>query len=261
MGQPNKLGHFLAGYMMIPFGFFLTKTSRYWIMAGPAILISILGLLGAVSRGAILAAGVSILLVGLVRKSPWVVVAALLIGTSPHWLPDKVMDRFDDTVSMTSDTGVEIDTTSEGRTEIWAAGMNMIADNPFGVGLGQFQYNLPRYGYQGRHLRNAHNILIQLAAEEGILAALAHLFITVYLGATAYALSRSARNDFERAFAVAVLGVVISFGCSTMFANGFYENILSGPYWILAGMTINLKIRSDAERSGELQAEEQPREE
>jgi hypothetical protein len=88
-----------------------------------------------------------------------------------------------------------------------------------------------------------------------------HLFIVGYLGMTAFALSKAGRDVFERAYGVAMIGVVLSFGCSTMFADGFYENILSGPYWLLAGMLVNLKIRAVAEPDGELQAGERPREE
>ena len=54
MGQPNKLGDFLAGYVTIPAAFMFGGKYSVYAAAGVAV-VGLLGLLGAVSRGAILA--------------------------------------------------------------------------------------------------------------------------------------------------------------------------------------------------------------
>jgi len=240
LGQPNKMGNFLAGYMMMPFGFALTYRGKIFLASGAVVAASLLGLLGALSRGSLLAAGAGMLIVAIVRRSGWLIVIVVLAATATLWLPENIMDRFENTV-----VSEEVDGTDEGeregRLELWEPGLRMIASNPMGVGLEQFRFHLREYGYDGFRLKTSHNIYIQLAAEQGILAALLHIWVMLRVALMGLELARGPRGTFNSGFGLGMLGIVLAFTISTMFGDGFYENNLSGLFWILAGLTTNLR--------------------
>lgn len=239
LGHPNKLGHFLAAYMMIPLAFALVEKGRTARWALAALVATGLGLLGSVSRGAILAAGGALAVVVLIRRSPWMVVIALMLGTAPYWLPEKVMARFD---TLTSDEpgGVTLEELEEkeGRIRLWEAGIRMMTDNPLGVGMEQFRYRLLDYGFTGRKLKTSHNLYLQLATEQGWIAPLSHLWMMLALIGCAMGLAVRRGAPFETALGLGFVGVAVSFLLSTNFGDGFYENNLSGTFWVLAGLVV-----------------------
>lgn len=242
--QPNKLGHFLAAHLMIPFGFTLGGRRKFILYAIPGVVITCLGLMGAVSRGALVAAGVSMALVALLARSPWVVVIAAMLGTSSWWLPEKVLSRFQETVvegAGGEEGGFSIDTEHEGRVLIWGPGIRMAGSNPLGVGLGQFPYNLMKYGYQSNKLRQAHNIYLEVATEQGWLALFAHVWIWLAICAASLQVARASPGSFEGCIGLSMLGITVSFMTSGFFGHAFYTNNLSGTFWLLAGMTANLR--------------------
>jgi O-antigen ligase len=249
LGQPNKLGDFLSGYLMLSLAFVLDRIRGWYFVSLVGLGLAALGLMGAVSRGAILAAGASVFLCALLRRSAWIVVIAAVLVTSPVWLPEKVMKRFESTVTSGDSGEVELDTEHEGRFDLWASGLRMIAHQPaFGVGLGMFPYHLRENGYAGRKLKTSHNILVQFSAEQGVPCALAHLLIMLTIGTIGWKTAQRDRGTFEGAFGLGMFGATIAFMVGTMFGDGFYENNLSGGYWIAAGALISLwKSESPAE--------------
>jgi O-antigen ligase len=243
LGQPNKLGDFLSGYMMLPIAFILAGRKGWlrWIAMGLAAA-ALLGVFGSVSRGALIAVAAAAMLIALVRRSAWILVVAAAMATAPLWLPEKVKDRFESAVVEDSSEGaIELDVEHEGRVQLWQCGSMMIKDNPMiGVGLNQFGYHLREYGYTLRKLKSSHDIYIQLAAEQGLPASAAHVLMVFMFGGLAYGLSRRRKDERARVFGLGMLGVVVSFALGSIFGDGFYENNLSGLYWILGGITVNL---------------------
>ncbi len=237
MGQPNKLGHFLAAYAMIPLAFAIVGTGRAKKLGLIGLGVAVAGLFGAVSRGALLAFAGALTLILLIRGSKWFVVAVLAVGLAPVWLPDKVMNRFEELSAgegeeMTLDQLEE----KEGRIRLWEAGLRMIKDNPMGVGMGLFRDRLLDYGFTGRKLKTQHNVYIALASEQGWAAVIAHVWMMLAIALRGWKLMRSAWDEFHVALGFAGVGVVISFLISTNFGSGFYDNNLSGLFWVFAGV-------------------------
>lgn len=242
LGQPNKLGAFLSGYVMIPIGFLMSGAGKYFIPCVVAVSLAVFGLFGAVSRGALLALGGAVLMIAIIKRSGWIIIISLALGTSPYWLPEKVMDRFVTSVETDEFTGeVEFDTEKEGRVQIWECGQLMIADNPiFGVGLGMFPFNLRAYGYTHRLLKTSHNLYIQLSAEQGLPAVVAHISMMLVFFVCGLRVAFRHGHEFEGKFALGFAGTTLAFFLSNTTGDGFYENNLSGMYWILGGLVINL---------------------
>lgn len=241
LGQPNKLGDFLAAYVMLPLAWSLDRV-RGWTLAGLCGLgFALLGLLGAVSRGALLSMGAAVIACAALRRSPWIVVIAVVIGTAPAWLPEKVMNRFESAIVQGDSGEVEFNTEKEGRFDLWHAGAGMIADHPFlGVGLNMFGSHLREYGYTGRKIKSSHNIYIQLSAEQGLPCALAHVAMLLTILWIAWRVSGIDRGSFASAVGLGMFGATVALMVSTCFGDGFYENNLTGPYWLGAGALVSL---------------------
>jgi len=240
MGQPNKLGDFLAGYVTIPAAFMFG--GRYFLYAAAGVAVGLLGLLGAVSRGAILATTLAIGLMAIVRRSVWIVIIAAAVVTSPMWLPTKVMDRFASTMVDEGGGDRELNVEHEGRFELWHMANLMIHDHPFfGVGLNMFDSNLRSYGYQGRRLRSTHNIYLQFAVEQGIPCAVGHVLLLLTLMWISLRVALGHPGPFERIIGLASFGMVAGFAAGSFFGDGFYENNLSGLFFLMAGIVVNLR--------------------
>lgn len=100
------------------------------------------------------------------------------------------------------------------RLEYWRAGLRMFIENPiFGVGLSSFgdfyrkfrtQENVKEYG-PDRYTNSAHNVVIDLAANSGLLVSLGYLsllVITFVLSARYIFKSRSSDRDFALLFSM-----------------------------------------------------------
>jgi O-antigen ligase len=89
------------------------------------------------------------------------------------------------------------DNTGAGRTDIWKAGLGIMASRPWGVGIGTFQVaeGLSHGGAEGRW-NAAHNSFIELGVELGVVG----LIIFVLLLTTSLKQLRSIRNQYGKHF-------------------------------------------------------------
>lgn len=250
MGQPNKLGDFIAGYMTIPTAFLFGR--QYFLYAAAGVTVGVLGLFGAVSRGAILATVLAVGLMAVLQRTVWIVILAAAVVTSPLWLPEKVMSRFESTVVDEGGGDIELNMEHEGRFELWDMAELMIQDHPFiGVGLNLFASNLRGYGYQGRKLRSTHNIYLQLSVEQGIPCAVGHVLLLLTLMWISIRVAVGHPGAFERVVGLASFGMVVGFAAGSFFGDGFYENNLSGLFFLLAGVVVNLRHEMASLRAAE----------
>jgi len=256
----GQLGHFVAAYSMIPAAAIMQGTrGRLLVAAILAMLVSVMGLFGSLSRGALVAFGGGITAMALAKRSLWIVLIVAVVFTAPTWLPQDYVARFHESVTKDR-TGLsrvpgfqsaeEFDVVNrEARIQFWKAGMRMVADKPIlGVGLGRFPYALPNYGYTGGKHRSAHNVTVGLAAECGILAALAHLAILVIIATHTLRLAWTAREKLPRTFGLGMFGAIVAFALSGMVMPEFYRGTYSGPYFILTGVVFNLLFFENAAR-------------
>lgn len=135
------------------------------------------------------------------------------------------------------------------RTTLWQAGLALVADHPFGVGLGEGPYVLPRYvdartslnHFEARDHVPAHNPVIEIADDAGLVGA--GLFLSVLLTAGAGLVStavraRRAGDGFWWNYAVVVGVGGLAFGVGAMKSGGMgydFATYVLLSLWLLAG--------------------------
>jgi probable O-glycosylation ligase (exosortase A-associated) len=195
IGGNNEIG--LALIMTVPLMLYCQLTAKHWVIRWgfiPAILLTILAIVGSHSRGALV--GLAAMTVFLWLKSRRKFMTALLLGAAviPVLLvmPEKWWDR------MYSIADYEQDQSARGRFAAWGMAYNLARDRFFGGGFETFQRSvferyIPEYG--GRH--DAHSIYFEVLGEHGFvgLALFLALGITTWLSASW--IIRNARRDPE----------------------------------------------------------------
>jgi probable O-glycosylation ligase (exosortase A-associated) len=126
------------------------------------------------SRGGLIGVAVSILVMAMRSKQRLLGLSLLpAFIVAYQWQAGDVMKERTDTISVYS-----TETSASGRLDAWAAALNMIPDHPLtGVGLNSFGPAFPHYSE--KRPREAHNTLLQITAESGILAGTVYLLIVV----------------------------------------------------------------------------------
>lgn len=162
----------IAGVALLVFK--LCKTRRQQILCSVALILSIAGLLGSTTRGAILGclAGVFILFIYVFKKKGFILCAGVLVALSivvmfvPE-LKDKLHEMFFQWQDPSTSAGW--------RLVLWSTSWEVFTNNPItGVGfqnLHPYFLELKRLG--GNSIAHAHNNYLQILAEHGILGALA----------------------------------------------------------------------------------------
>ena len=130
------------------------------------------GLFATGSRGPALGATVGIVLVLFVRPQPLgnrlvrFLATASVVAAAAITIPGLMSSRVVTTV-----TGGVVDNNADLRLDAWSATLRMIADNPFGVGLGNWYAIVPNYGFRpDDSLPYPHNLPLEVFAELGWIA-------------------------------------------------------------------------------------------
>ena len=110
-------------------------------------------------------------------------------------------------------------TTSIGeRIFAWQTALVMIIDNPIGIGLGMFRQIWPTYQPYSAGLDAAHNLLLDIGVEMGVLGLIAFIWIVIDSVRTGIRLVRTSLDPY-----VARLGLGILSGLA-----GYFAHALSG---------------------------------
>jgi len=110
-------------------------------------------------------------------------------------------------------------TTSIGeRIFAWQTALVMIIDNPLGIGLGMFRQIWPTYQPYSAGLDAAHNLLLDIGVEMGVLGLIAFIWIVIDSVRTGIRLVRTSLDPY-----VARLGLGILSGLA-----GYFAHALSG---------------------------------
>lgn len=187
----------LAGYMdviiclalgiLAKFG-----TTKQKLILLTAIVFFVICLAMTYSRGAFLALAAIFLIYGILYD--WRILIFFAVGTAillynNSFFLERVLSVF-----TTNDLSNGL------RVGIWVGTISMIADHPFiGIGWGAYQFIYPQYDYyfldMNEKIYHAHNLFLQVAAEVGIVGALA--FFWYFFGTMFAALNL---NSNERYF-------------------------------------------------------------
>lgn len=246
IGDPNEEAAVLVAALMFAAGLFTAlprgSRRRWWtVMAG---LIILAGFLSTISRGGLVALGLT-LLAGTVFGGRWRRHALLLtvIGAASVVL---YLAAF---ASVSALQHVN-NTNSTGRTDIWTVGWRMLQSHPLtGVGSGNFPTSAVHYVQQPGQITRAdlivavphatHNTYLQIADELGLPGLIAFLAVCAASLAGALKAARTYEQAGDVAFGVlsrvlflAILGVLA--------ADFFISGEDSKQLWLLLALPVPL---------------------
>lgn len=239
-GQMLQVGMLGLGLVL-----FWARGWARWILVG-AVLVYFGGMWASFTRNAWVGLGAGFFTIVLFkdRRTMLYLVAGLLLCVIVLFVADPgFRERAVSTVKIHEGSTVD-------RFKIWHATLDMIHDHPiFGVGIGSFssvfeQYR-GRYG-TGRH-SHAHNTLLQITAENGLigLAAYVYLWFAFFRGMIRKAVS--ATDPFIRGVTVGTIGALAGFHVAGLFEYNFGDSEVSAMMWFMValGLAVNY-LRDEA---------------
>lgn len=246
--ETNSWGTVSAFLVLLALGYiayYRRRNRRLTVLAGAVALTALTSLILTFSRGAWLAFGASLVLLLLFRvlagRIGWQQVLAVVVagavgaGVLFAFAP-KVQERFLSAFSYES---------NRDRVVVWEASLRMIADHPWlGVGGGGFPAVYDEYRTDGRtHTMSfAHNIVLQIAAEFGILGLVA---FTGFVGT-------AVRRGWTVARRSGMMMQAIYAGYVGMLLHDLVDNItygmnVGGLFWLLTGLFVHMHRRLQQE--------------
>ena len=222
--------------------FFLAARPRGWFQWLCFALI-LWGLVLTETRGAWIACGVGLLILGWRAGKKWVAlglaVLVLAYFLSPPAFQDRVKSIADLQVSL-NEKG-EIANSSQTRLLIWLSGWNLIKDNPWGVGQGNVEKLFPRYrlGALDRYeptVPHLHDNFLQILAQNGWIGLGAYLLWIFSFYWTAF------REGFRQG-EIGRLRLVLTAGFTAVLVWGLTEYTFSHQFMNIQFFLLGLQAR------------------
>ncbi|ABU59157.1 O-antigen ligase family protein [Roseiflexus castenholzii] len=256
VNDPNYFGQLLL--VLVPLAVWAILNGRTWRgksfgMAALLLLLAAIGL--TFSRGAYLGAVVVLVVYAMyLRLDARYLLILPLIGALLYVAPPEFRARFGtlDEVLPGNNAGAYADSSIQGRSVKAEVAIAIVADNPiFGVGRGNYRLHYRDYineieGAGSNTERDAHNLYLEVAAEQGIVG----LVVFVGLLATVWGRLRAAELLFvaagERRMAdlsVAVKVGLLGYLVTSLFLHGAYGYML----WLQVGMAVALVVIAQRE--------------
>ncbi|MBV1759123.1 MAG: O-antigen ligase family protein [Dethiosulfatibacter sp.] len=171
-GNPNVFGEFLTLTLPIVFaGFNLIRNKKVKVAYGSIFLLGMLNVLLTFSRGSMLAIFIVMVMIVIFKDRKYLPVLVLMLLVSPLILPSSIIERV-----LTIFQGG--DTSTSYRVSIYMASYDMLREHVFtGVGLGNFKVLYNAYAYSAAKSFHAHNTVLMVFIELGLMGLLAWLFM------------------------------------------------------------------------------------
>jgi O-antigen ligase len=235
-------GSFLAQIMMFVTAFVLSKdVSKYIrILMSAASLVVLFAIYATYARGALVGAIVGLIfMLGIIGLKPRHVLLLLIaVGLGVYVAPQSITARLDNT---RTESG-EYDQSTQGRLSYYVAGLEVLKENPLGVGTGQARAAMKRA--IGKYV-DPHNGFIYTAMELGIpgLISLLVLLAILYLEARRLYKDETLPSIY-RTYLIGCGGLIGALiGCNMFYAN-FYKDLVMGSIMIHFGMLAYIRSES-----------------
>jgi O-Antigen ligase len=204
------------------------------IVAG-AIFLGVFATFVTYSRQAYIILSAVFFLHAMRRSIVIAILIVLFVSSYEVWAPATVITRIQMT-EMTDESGEKVvDESTASRFLLWEGGMQMLGDNPLGVGLAHFPVEIGKYVPEYSNF-DPHNGFVLITAEAGFLAVPILLFLFGGLFALGWRLSRFKKIEDARflggAYMVAVVGVI----ASNLFGSRLFNGEIMGNFWILSAL-------------------------
>ncbi len=252
--QPNELAAFLVMSLPCAMALALGPWGRPRIIALVSALLIAAGLAVSLSRGGLLAATAVLLLMlawsparRLTLSLAVVVGGLFLIGLTPNDNPQQLNNVGERVASVGSATeGVDP------RAQIWRTTPRIFLDHPlFGVGTDNYQFVSPNYGLieptTGEPIVHAHDFVLTLTAERGVLGLIAFVWLTVTLF---HVCLDAVRNSIEgrRALVFGVTGACVGLMLKGLVDYDLGSGVIAGTFFVLAGCIVALERGGEVEK-------------
>lgn len=234
-GRQAAYGILIATFLVLA-----ARSTREYVLGLVGLPVLVIALLASGSRGPVLALALaSVLLILLMpgsrekRRRMFTILgaAAASFFVVPSVVPGSAIERATSIL-----TGSDEGLSSNGRTELWGQAWDLFVENPLlGSGTGGFATVDPVQLYP-------HNILLEAAAELGILGAAAVLALIacgVFIAVRTYRLGRGALRA-ETALIVAMLAGAF---VNAMLSDGLED---ASRVWLVLGLAYGLRARAAA---------------
>lgn len=251
--HPNVLAFFIV--LTLPGALVLAARGPVWrrSLAGAAASLALAGLVLTLTRGAILGAALSLLVLlwwAPFRRFSGVLLVGLALFSAFNFQRLTQSQEFA-VVSKRLETVTNFGSTSGSRLTIWKVVPDMVADHPFlGVGMGNFSVASPHYGLRdikGTAFDHAHNVVLTMAAELGLIGLALFMFLTYLVARTAVrALRNRGSPDFP--LALACSSALLGIAGSSISDVPYRTNAITGVLMLHIGALVAFERRAEARR-------------
>lgn len=243
-GQSNDLGAFLAIFTvftasLLPAakGFF----AKLMVWAG--MILGSIAVLLTISRGAILALALGLLLVAFRTSKLLTGVLVLVLATAPLWTPDFVKERVLSTqVEDQEFDEFTLENSSQLRVDTWRAIMDVVTDHPLdGVGFTGLGYVLPMTGSAlGVAVKDsAHNTYLRFLGEMGILGLVLFVVLLFKCWSLGRQVEKRGVTEFDRRIGAGLSAATLVLAMSCAFGDRFFPILITGNFWLLCALADN----------------------
>ena len=229
------------------------KTVWRWLALG----VINLGLIGCLTRGAWIAAALSIAVVLLLRAPRWLAVFAVVLLVVLIVSPTPVRDRAVSIVDMSNFSNYD-------RLCMLEAGWRMVRERPIlghGPDMVRQRYPIYRHPTAPRNwVPHLHNNVAQLAAEVGLVAATAFVWLMVAAAWTAYRLDRRQRlvpGDGSDLY-LGAFGALVAFNVAGIFEFNWGDTEVQRLALFMVALPFCASRGSESESEPEPEPEPQP---
>jgi O-antigen ligase len=234
-GGENDLGAFFSEFIFIPLVLYFMEKNllKRAVFLSIAVIVGV-GCIFTYSRASWIGLAVGLIAYfGRRTKAGLLLVAALAFLLLPL-LPASVVGRWQ--MTRDAETG-KVEASGQMRLDVWNEGIRLIEENPLtGVGFNRFRYEVRLKNFSNMHLE-PHNAYIKVAAEEGIPALLAFIFLLV----AALRCSGEAKPGIHRELACAFTGFWFAFISVNFFGNRILREGLISYFMIFCGIMVWLR--------------------
>ena len=255
LGQPNELGSFLALFGVVAVALLAGTPNLFArLLLLTTFVLSVVGLLMSLSRGAFLALVISLAVVAWRTSRMFFAVVVVVLASSPLWMPDYVKERISGSqVQVAGTDELTADGATEARVQTWRSILEVVQDHPIeGVGWTGLGYVLTDIGSElGLEdvKDSAHNTFMRVLGEMGIFGLAAFVGLLWRCWSICNEAARRSRSRFDRALAIGVGGAVLSMAITCAFGDRFFNIIIASNFWVLLALVEDAAIESRAVRA------------
>jgi O-antigen ligase len=248
--DPNLYAGYLVLVIPLVMVVGLSIRSRWALVASAVALIAfIVALIATLSRSGWIGVVVATIVLGvLLPKRRWALAAvasaiasALVLGGMLGPIGSRLGPSQDGPIAMLVS-----------RWDVWTAAVAIARDHPaFGVGVANFINYYPGYSGHSFGIDHAHNILLNMLAERGVIGLIAFGLVLGIMFRSLFAALGRAPSATERTLIAGLIAVFAGYLAHSMLDVSYYDYKILLLFWVLAGTAavIGQRQPQDAETS------------